>query len=104
MPDRREKKGRLRTRIGVTATVVWFLGVGILLYWDWESASQMPPNAWGDFVAGVTAPVAFFWLILGYYQQGDELQLNTKAVERFVVLHLFDGLPKKFLHIGGSVQ
>lgn len=36
----------------------------------------------GDFFAGVFAPVAFLWLILGYAQQGDELGLTRKEVER----------------------
>jgi hypothetical protein len=38
-------------------------------------------NEWGDFFAGFFAPVAFLWLVLGYLQQGQELQLSTKALE-----------------------
>ena len=38
-------------------------------------------NEWGDFFAGVTAPIAFLWLILGYRQQGDELRQNTLALK-----------------------
>lgn len=38
-------------------------------------------NAKGDFLAGVFAPLAFLWLVFGYYQQGRELKLNTKALE-----------------------
>ncbi|EEY93142.1 hypothetical protein HMPREF0026_00418 [Acinetobacter junii SH205] len=39
-------------------------------------------NEFGDFLAGVFAPVAFFWLILGYMQQGKQLEQNTKALEQ----------------------
>lgn len=47
---------------------------------DPKAAINMTPNEWGDFFAGLFAPVAFLWLILGYLQQGEELQLSTKAL------------------------
>lgn len=37
-------------------------------------------NAKGDFLAGVFAPLAFLWLVFGYYQQGQELKQNTVAL------------------------
>lgn len=36
----------------------------------------------GDFLAGIFAPVAFLWLILGYIQQGKQLEQNTRALEQ----------------------
>lgn len=36
----------------------------------------------GDFLAGIFAPIAFFWLILGYIQQGKQLDQNTRALEQ----------------------
>ncbi len=39
---------------------------------------QIELNALGDFLAGIFAPVAFFWLILGYVQQGKRLDQNTE--------------------------
>jgi Fe2+ transport system protein B len=41
----------------------------------------MPLNNLGDFLAGVFGPLAIFWLILGFLQQGKELQQNTEALE-----------------------
>jgi len=41
----------------------------------------MPLNEVGDFLAGVFGPLALFWLILGFLQQGKELQQNTQALE-----------------------
>jgi hypothetical protein len=35
----------------------------------------------GNFLAGFVAPLAFFWFILTYFQQGDELRLNTEALK-----------------------
>jgi len=33
-------------------------------------------------LAGIFSPVAFFWLIYGYIQQGRQLEQNTKALEQ----------------------
>ena len=40
----------------------------------------MTLNEWGDFFAGVVAPLAFLWLILGYLQQGEEVRSNTETL------------------------
>src|SRR5262245_53936704 len=67
-----------RTIVGLALTVAWFVGFG------WLSLSSGLPttaNAWGDWAAGVAAPVAFLWLVIGYFQQGDELRLNTEALK-----------------------
>lgn len=41
----------------------------------------MTLNAWGDFLAGVSAPLALLWLVIGYFEHGEELRLNTRALE-----------------------
>jgi hypothetical protein len=46
----------------------------------WDVAAGMKPNEWGDLCAGVAAPIAFLWLVLGFLQQGKELQLSTHAL------------------------
>jgi len=35
----------------------------------------------GDFLAGATAPLALLWLVIGYFQHGDELRINTIVLE-----------------------
>ncbi|WP_298333762.1 hypothetical protein [uncultured Erythrobacter sp.] len=40
----------------------------------------MKPNEFGDFLAGVFAPLAFFWLVLGFFQQGRELRNSSEAL------------------------
>ena len=70
-----------RFRLGAGISLAWFvimLGVAIV---EWSTAQVMKPNEWGDFFAGFFAPLAFLWLVLGYLQQGDELQLSTKALQ-----------------------
>jgi hypothetical protein len=37
---------------------------------------------WVIFLRCIFAPIAFFWLILGYIQQGKQLDQNTKALEQ----------------------
>jgi hypothetical protein len=40
----------------------------------------MELNALGDFMAGTFAPLALLWLVIGYFQQGDELRQNSRAL------------------------
>lgn len=69
-----------RFHFGIIITSVWLATMAILFYWSSTQASQMKPNEWGDFFAGVFAPLAFLWLVLGYLQQGEELRLSTEAL------------------------
>lgn len=60
-------------------TIIWIGFVGYL--WQYSGIEKPQElNGIGDFLAGAFAPLAFFWLVRGYYQQGNELQLNTKAL------------------------
>lgn len=43
---------------------------------------MMQLNELGDYIAGVAATLAFLWLILGYQQQGEELEQNTAALRQ----------------------
>ncbi len=69
-----------RFRFGFLVSVVWVLAIGALLVARRADALAMKPNEWGDFFAGVFAPLAFLWLVLGYIQQGEELKLSTRAL------------------------
>lgn len=66
---------------GVGISVTWL--IIIILFWyfgDLDSPKSL--NELGDFLAGIVAPIAFLWLILGYVQQGKQLEQNTKALEQ----------------------
>ncbi|MCW8355912.1 hypothetical protein N5P32_08435 [Marinomonas pontica] len=41
-------------------------------------------NELGDFLAGVFSPVAFFWLIIGYLMQHNELEINRNSLNQQV--------------------
>ncbi len=70
-----------RTKLGVAGTGVWLLLAGGLAWSQHGVWYQMTLNEWGDFFAGVVAPVAFLWLILGYLQQGEEVRSNTETLQ-----------------------
>jgi hypothetical protein len=69
-----------RFRFGVVVSIAWLLVMAWVACYDPAVARGMKPNEWGDFFAGFFAPLAFLWLVLGYLQQGQELQLSTKAL------------------------
>lgn len=68
------------TIFGVTLSVIWVIAFSCLLYSKRSTLGDLKINEWGDFFAGAVAPLAFFWLVLGYMQQGEELRLNTDAL------------------------
>lgn len=74
------RRFRTRTIIGLLVTAAW-LAFAVWIAWHWQdTAADMRLNEWGDFFAGVVAPLAFLWLIIGYFQQGEELAQNTEAL------------------------
>ncbi|GAB3044682.1 hypothetical protein GCM10027155_07170 [Acinetobacter apis] len=57
--------------------IVTFIWVGIVIVVPIFCSSIDKPsklNEWGDYLAGAFSPLAFFWLIMGYLQQGKELK------------------------------
>lgn len=66
---------------GMVGTVVWLL---IIFLFSILKGYELPNslNELGDALAGIVAPIAFFWLILGYVQQGKQLEQNTRALEQ----------------------
>ena len=67
--------------VGILVTIA-YLGVGAyVLRGRLGEFQQLPLNNLGDFLAGAFGPLTIFWLVLGFLQQGEELRLNTKALE-----------------------
>lgn len=70
-----------RTLVGLVITATWIFS-GLIYGVVCRSALlAMSPNEFGDFLAGAFSPLAFLWLIIGYMQQGEELNLNTQALK-----------------------
>jgi len=66
---------------GVIVTIVYSLIIIWLINDRVCQLITMSLNEVGDFLAGVFGPLAIFWLILGFFQQGKELQQSTTALE-----------------------
>lgn len=71
-----------RLIVAVIVSAVWVtLIIGLACYLQPSpGAADLTLNEWGDFIAGAFAPLAFFWLVVGYFQQGEELGQNTQAL------------------------
>lgn len=67
--------------IGIIASASWFLCFALLIFIKRNSLGDLSLNELGDLFSGFAAPVALIWLIIGYIQQGEELRLNTRALE-----------------------
>lgn len=77
---RMPESGKGLVTIGVGGSIVWLLiTVGYSIYAGAEF-KDLQPNEIGDFLAGVFAPLAFFWLVLGFLQQGAELRNSGQAL------------------------
>lgn len=73
--DQRMKRG------GLAVTGLYAVAIIMYVINDWCHVKALVPNEVGDFLAGVFSPLAFLWLVLGYFQQGQELRQNNKALE-----------------------
>ncbi len=75
------KEDMSRTKIAWGLTWVWLALLVILILVKLEGSIKLSLNEIGDFLAGAMAPLAFLWLIIGYFQQNDELKQNNKSLE-----------------------
>jgi len=69
------------TVLGLGITAAWIVAFGAIVWFKWPVPTTMDLNELGDFFAGATAPLALIWLVIGYFQHGEELRLNTRALE-----------------------
>lgn len=61
-------------------TVAWIF----FIFYLWQFSGITKPkdlNSVGDFLAGAFAPLAFFWLVSGYYQQSKGLEQNSISLK-----------------------
>ncbi|WP_321847335.1 hypothetical protein [Pseudomonas paraveronii] len=66
---------------GALGTVSYLIVIFIKVFLNFDDFQALKLNELGDFLAGVFGPVAFFWLVLGFLQQGRELKLSTDALQ-----------------------
>jgi hypothetical protein len=70
---------RLLISIGGVITIFWFIlgGYYIVEVVGWREFVVQPADAIGGFLEGGFAPLAFLWLVIGYFLQQQALQENT---------------------------
>jgi hypothetical protein len=79
--------GARRTRdwrvwLGLGLTALWlFLGLRYVeLVIGWDRFAAQPADALGSFLEGAFAPLAFLWLVIGFFLQHKELAGNNEAI------------------------
>ncbi|WP_233548348.1 hypothetical protein [Aurantiacibacter zhengii] len=76
-----EKKERRRLpQIGLALTALYLVGLVIYLAVQGQNPTDLRLNELGDFLGGVSSPLAFLWLVLGFFQQSREIRLSNKAL------------------------
>ena len=85
---------------GAALSAAYIVGHAIYLFFVQDNILAMDPNEYGDFLAGLFAPLAFLWLVLGFFQQGKELRLQVKELANSVEQsrELVEVSRKQFLH------
>ncbi|MFY1712892.1 hypothetical protein J3366_15505 [Tritonibacter mobilis] len=66
---------------GVLVTIAYLLGVAAFLLCRLAELRQLELNEIGDFLAGSLGPLAIFWLVLGFFQQGAELRNSIQSLD-----------------------
>lgn len=70
-------------KVNIGSCLSWAITFGWLIFIYFKIHNGVLPkdlNEFGDFIAGAFAPLAFFWLVRGFYQQGKGLKQNSDAL------------------------
>jgi hypothetical protein len=90
MPDGKQempvvtiRKNTWRAPAAVIGSIIW---LSVVIWWTFYrpcgawAVPGLALNEWGDWAAGGFAPLALLWLAVGYFQQGEELRDNVRAL------------------------
>src|SRR5262245_37038012 len=72
-----------RVWLGLTLTFAWLV-LGIVYLQTtvgWDRFTRLHVDTLGNFLEGAFAPLAFLWLVVGYFLQKDGLERNTEALQ-----------------------
>ncbi|WP_430444887.1 MAG: hypothetical protein ACQZ2J_27705 [Pseudomonas piscis] len=72
--------GRILAITGIVLSLAYVIFAWWLVGDRVQTLRVMGLNEVGDFLAGAFGPVAILWLVLGFFQQGIELQQGTRAL------------------------
>lgn len=72
-------------RVGIIFTKLYLIGLfggpPVAVYFGAIEITPLSLNEIGDFLAGAFGPLAMFWVVLGFFQQGEELQNSVDALK-----------------------
>ena len=71
---------RIWLGLGLTASWILLGTIYISANIGWQAFATQPPEELGNFLEGAFAPLAFLWLVIGYFLQQKELEQNTAAL------------------------
>jgi hypothetical protein len=79
-----DKEPNILAKWGLAATWIYLIiligGVPLLGTLGAIEIKPISLNELGDLLAGAFGPLAIFWLVLGFFQQGHELRLQVKEL------------------------
>ncbi len=72
-----------RIWLGLSVTTTWLvlLSLYVANSVGWSNIGNEPIQTLGNFLEGAFAPLAFLWLVIGYFLQKKELTQNTDAIK-----------------------
>lgn len=69
-----------RTKLALFFSSIYIIGFAMICVIRFDELRCLSLNELGDYLAGSFGPLAFAWLVFGYFQQGDELRQGTEAL------------------------
>lgn len=83
MHDKNHHKLDWRIILGLGISGLWLaLGfVYIQANYGWRAFAETPMDQMGEFLGGAFGPLAFLWLVIGYFIQQNEIAENTRSIE-----------------------
>ena len=75
-----ERHRRVLPKVGLWLTALYVLGLCGYLWIQGQNPADLALNELGDFLGGASSPLAFLWLVLGFFQQSREIRLSSNAL------------------------
>lgn len=81
MPEARAPDWRIWLGLGLTVAWLALMSIYIGATVGWGALAHAPMDLMGNFLEGAFAPLAFLWLVIGYFLQKKEITQNTAAIK-----------------------
>jgi hypothetical protein len=80
-----DSNGPKLANVGILGTKLYVIlllaALPSMAYLGWIKISVLELNQIGDFLAGLFGPLAIFWIVLGFFQQGEELRNSVDTLK-----------------------